>query len=173
MAVSEFWFFWLFPVAFALHNIEEAIWMPSFSKTAGRFARPVNSFEFIFAVIILTILSAIITELFFLNGKESFFCNLYFAFNLAMLLNVFFPHISATIALKKYCPGLLTGLTFLAPVTIYVLYYGYTNGFIKFPGFLFIAIIFSLLLIASIPFLFNTGKLLKKQLLMKKQPNVS
>ena len=173
MAVSEFWFFWLFPAAFALHNTEEAIWMPSFSKTAGRFARPVNSFEFIFAVVILTILSVIITELFFIYGKESFFCSLYFAFNLAMLLNVFFPHIAAAISLKKYCPGLLTGLIFLAPVTIYILYYGYTNGLIKFPEFWFVAIPFTLLIIASIPFLFNTGKLLQKQLFKKKHTRVS
>ena len=29
------WFFWLFPVAFAIHNAEEALCLPAFSKSAG------------------------------------------------------------------------------------------------------------------------------------------
>ena len=44
------WFFWLFPVAFTLHNIEEALWLPAFSKSAGKFQKPVNTFEYEFAV---------------------------------------------------------------------------------------------------------------------------
>ena len=64
------WFFWLFPIAFTIHNIEEALWLPAFSKSAGKFHKPVNSFEFAFALIILTLLSIIITFLFFQNENK-------------------------------------------------------------------------------------------------------
>ncbi len=158
MDTSFHWFFWLFPLVFALHNIEEAIWFPAFSKSAGKFHQPVEKFEFAFAVIILTIVSIVITILFSLNGKLSIACYLYFAFNFGMLINVFFPHLLATIALRKYCPGLLTGVLLLVPITIYILLFGHSNKYFIFPRFWFIAIPFTLLVIGSIPFLFKLGK---------------
>ena len=153
------WFFWFFPIAFTFHNIEEAIWFPAFSKSAGKFHKPVDKFEFAFAVIILTLLSIIITLLFSVYGKLSIACYLYFAFNFGMLVNVFFPHFIATVVLKKYCPGLLTGIILLIPTTTYILFFGYSNKYFEFPKFWFIAIPFTLLIIGSIPFLFKFGKL--------------
>jgi hypothetical protein len=44
-----------FPVAFALHNLEEAIWLPAWSRTAGVFDPVVGGFEFRFAVLVLTL----------------------------------------------------------------------------------------------------------------------
>ena len=155
------WFFWLFPVAFAIHNIEEALWLPAFSKSAGKFHKPVNSFEFVFAVIVLTLLSIIITFLFYQNGKQSITCYLYFAFNFGMLLNVLHPHLTATVVLKKYCPGLITGILFLIPATTYILIYGYQNQYFLFPEFWIITIPFAVLVVSSIPVLFKAGRYLR------------
>jgi hypothetical protein len=162
METSISWFFWLFPIAFAIHNTEEALWFPAFSKSAGKFHKPVGTFEFAFAVSILTLFSIIITFLFFINGKQSFACYLYFAFNFGMLINVFFPHLVATIVLKKYCPGLLTGILFLIPTTVYILLFGYGNEYFIFPIFWFITIPFAGLIIGLIPILFRFGKYIQK-----------
>jgi hypothetical protein len=162
METSIPWFFWLFPVAFAIHNLEEAIWFPAFSKSAGKFHKPLNTFEFSFAVITLTFLSVIITFLFYLHEKQNIFCYFYFAFNFGMLINVFFPHLAATIVLRKYCPGLLTGILFLIPTTVYILLYGYENGYFLFPKFWFITIPFAGFVIGLIPILFKVGKCLQR-----------
>jgi Na+(H+)/acetate symporter ActP len=163
METSIPWFFWLFPISFALHNVEEAIWFPAFSKSAGKFHKPVEKYEFTFAVVILTLLSFIITILFSIHGKLSIACYLYFAFNFGMLINVFFPHLVATIFSKKYCPGLLTGILFLIPTTVYILLFGYNNEYFIFPKFWYIAIPFAGLVIWSIPILFKVGKYFQKK----------
>ncbi len=158
------WIFWLFPIAFTIHNIEEAFWLPAFSKSAGKFHKPIDSFEFIFAIIILTLLSIIITFLFYQKGKQSLICYLYFAFNFGMLLNVFYPHLIATVVLKKYCPGLITGILFIIPSTTYILIYGYQNQYFLFPKFWIITIPFAVLVVGSIPILFKIGKYLQEKI---------
>jgi len=163
METSVPWFFWLFPIVFAIHNTEEAIGLPTFSKSAGKYHKPVDTFEFVFALIIITLLATTITFLFYLSGKQSLACYLFFAFNFGMLINVFFPHIAATIALKKYCPGLLSGLLFLAPTTSFLLFYGYQNKYFLFPKFWIITIPFAGLVVWSIPILFKLGKYLQKK----------
>jgi len=40
---------WLFALAITVHNIEEEIWLPAWSKTAGWFHYPVGIVEFRFA----------------------------------------------------------------------------------------------------------------------------
>ncbi len=154
------WFFWLFPVAFALHNIEEALWLPAWSQSAGRFHRPVGAFEFRFALLILTLISIVITYLFSLRGAQSWAAYLYFAFNFGMFVNVFLPHVAATIALRKYCPGTLTGLFLLAPTTLILLLRGYAEAFFLFPTFWFVTIPFAIAIVGSIPLLFKAGKMI-------------
>jgi hypothetical protein len=156
-------FFWLFPVAFTIHNIEEALWLPAFSKSAGKFLKPVNIFEFLFALIVITLLSIIITIMFYIDGKQSLACYLFFAFNFGMLINIFFPHLIATVVLKKYCPGLITGILFLMPCVSYNLIYGYQNQYYSFPKFWIIAVPSILLMVGIIPILFKVGLYLQKK----------
>jgi len=40
---------WLFLLAFTLHNIEEGIWLPKWSKHAKKYYSPVSNREFHFA----------------------------------------------------------------------------------------------------------------------------
>lgn len=101
METSVPWIFWLFPVVFAIHNLEEAVYLPHWSKSAGKFHKPIGAFEFRFAVIVLTAMSVVITIVFYMTGKQSIASYLFFAFNFGMLLNVFFPHLAATIVLWR------------------------------------------------------------------------
>ena len=156
------WFFWLFPVAFTIHNMEEALWLPKWSQTAGRFHKPVGAFEFRFAVLVLTLGAIVITLFFYGWGKRSVPSYLFFAFNFGMLVNIFVPHLAATIALRKYCPGLLTGVLLLLPTTGTLLWYGYQNKYFLFPLFWYITVPFATLVIAFIPVLFKIGEMIKK-----------
>lgn len=162
MEASLPWIFWAFPVVFTIHNIEEALWLPEFSKKAGKYHKPVDTFEFVFALVVITLMAIIITAWFYAAGKQSLASYLFFAFNFGMFVNVFLPHLVATIALRKYCPGLLTGLLLLAPTTSYLFWYGYENQYINFPTFWLITIPFAALVVGSIPILFRMGKRLEK-----------
>lgn len=160
--------FWAFPIVFTIHNIEEALWLPRFSQSAGKFHKAVGTFEFVFALVVITLLAAVITLLFYLMGKESIPCYLFFAFNFGMLVNVFFPHLAATVVLRRYCPGLLTGIFLLAPTTIYLLVYGYDNAYFSFPKFWIITIPFAGLVVGSIPLLFRIGRYLQKMIVKER-----
>lgn len=50
-------------ISFIIHNLEEAIWLPNWSKYAGKYHKPVQTNEFLFALIIITILGIILTFL--------------------------------------------------------------------------------------------------------------
>jgi len=50
---------WLFAVAITIHNLEEALWLPAWSQSAGRWHHPVGAREFRFAVGVLTTLAYI------------------------------------------------------------------------------------------------------------------
>jgi hypothetical protein len=121
----------------------------------------VEAFEFRFALVVLTSLAVVITALLYTSGRQSIPSYLYFAFNFGMLVNVFMPHLAATIALKKYCPGLLTGILVLIPTTSLILWHGYQHQYFLFPLFWYITIPFAGLVIGSIPVLFKVGKGIK------------
>lgn len=120
-----------------------------------------RKFEFRIALTILTILSIAITALLYATGRQSVVSYLFVAFNFGMFINVFMPHLAATIALRKYAPGLLTGLVLLSPITSYLLWYGYKNGFFLFPMFWYATITFAALVIGTIRIFFRIGRRLK------------
>lgn len=107
---------WLFPLAIALHNAEEAIWLPGWSKRTGRWHDPIAPGVFRFAIVILTALAFVLTGLSFESGRETVWTYLVFGYMAAMLANVLIPHIMASIATRSYMPGLATGMAVNLPV---------------------------------------------------------
>lgn len=100
----------IFSVAITLHNIEEALWLPEWSFHAKRYHKPVNKREFHFAILCVTIFAYITSFLFLLYGDIALIRYIFFGFVGAMIINAIFPHLVATVIMKKYAPGLLTGL---------------------------------------------------------------
>lgn len=151
---------WLFPLAIAIHNAEEAIWLPSWSKKAGRWHAPVAPGVFCFAVVILTALAFVLTGLSFESGRETVWTYLVFGYMAAMLANVLIPHIAASIATRSYMPGLATGVALNLPVfsllIVLALRQGYVSGWKAAAYFAGVAG----LLLLSIPALFKLGKAL-------------
>ncbi len=154
---------WLFPLAITIHNIEEALWLPQWSRGAGRFHHPVGAFEFRFAVAVLTALAWIVTGLAATGGRGSGGVYLLCSYCFAMLINVFIPHFAAAIALKRYAPGLATALVINLPVTAWLLVQALRQGYIQWGPFLLRAAVFTALLIGLIPLLFKTGRALEQR----------
>ena len=101
----------LFLLGFTLHNLEESVWLPEWSKHAKTFHEPVERNQFIFAVIIITMIGYWVTIADILYNEPGNIPNyLYLGFIGMMGLNSIFPHFIATLLLKKYAPGLITGI---------------------------------------------------------------
>ena len=71
MGISINWICWSSPLAFTIHNIEEVLFLPDWSKSADKFHKPVGAFEFRFAPVIVNALSVALTMLSSMNGKQS------------------------------------------------------------------------------------------------------
>jgi len=148
----------LFALAVTLHNIEEALWLPAWSQAAGKWHHPVGAREFRFAVVVLTVLAYIAVWLATTYGKESVGAYLLTGYALAMLLNVFFPHVIATGVLRRYAPGTLTALLLNLPVTILLLRHSIQEGYIQIQMFLWAGPLVVAGILLLIPVLFAIGR---------------
>jgi len=114
----------IFLICFTLHNIEEAVWLPEWSKYAGRFHPQTGKNEFKFAVTVVTLSGYLITYAFWKWGSSNEIIRyLYLGFVMMMCFNAVFPHLTAAVVLKKYAPGLLTGIFLNLPVGLYVVFF--------------------------------------------------
>ncbi len=112
----------LFIIGFSLHNIEEALWLPKWSKSAGKYHKEISVNQFRFAVIVITIIGYLFTFQYFLFSEKYMLSKLlYLSFVAMMVLNVIFPHLLATIVMKKYAPGLITGVLLNMPIGLYLI----------------------------------------------------
>ena len=147
----------LFCFAITIHNIEEAIWLPKWSQQSSRFQKPVTSSEFYIAVIFVTIL-AYVSATSFLYWPESVLAKwIFVGFLGSMILNAIFPHLVATIFLKKYAPGLLTGLLLNLPINSFVIYHMFSINLIRWNELVIATFTVGIILVALIPFLFKIG----------------
>ena len=116
----------VFLLSFTLHNIEEALWLPKWSQYAKKFHPPVAKNEFHFAVLMVTLIGYVLTFLFLATGNTNEIVKyLYLGFLLMMAFNSIFPHLIATIALRKYAPGTFTGLLLNLPIGLYIVFVQY------------------------------------------------
>jgi len=140
----------LFLLGFSLHNLEEALWLPQWSKHARKYHKEVSKNEFTFAVIAVTAIGYLLTFQYFIFAPSSSFSRyVYLGFILMMVANVIFPHLIATVILKKYAPGTITGILLNVPIGIYILFKGINGNnelvFVIISGVI-LAIIFLLLI---------------------------
>jgi hypothetical protein len=149
---------WAFALAVAIHNLEEAIWLPAWSQSAGRWHRAVSGREFRFAVTVLSILAVLCALLANMQGPQSLGAYAVSGYALTMLLNVLFPHLIATLALRRYVPGTATALLLNLPVTAALLHAAIVDGWIDLDRFLITGPVIVVLIVASIPPLFWMGQ---------------
>lgn len=152
----------IFLFGFTLHNLEEAIWLPEWSKQAKKFHEPVERNQFVFAVIIITLIGYLITLIDVLtNNYGSTFNYIYLGFIGMMGLNSIFPHLVATLILKKYAPGLITGILLNLPISLVIIIRSIQSGINIYYLVLSIVVVTGLIL-SSLKYLFKLGEKLIK-----------
>lgn len=108
---------WLFPIAVTLHNLEEAIWMPGWdARHAARLPLHPPAGEIRAALIVLTVAAFVVTYLSARKGPQSIWAYLTFGCIIAVLANVFVPHVPAAIMFRGYAPGVVTAVLISLPV---------------------------------------------------------
>lgn len=162
MSLVSLWVF--FPLAITLHNLEEAIWLPKWSKNVKQFHKPIEVNEFYFAVIFVTILAYLSTFLAIVFPSSWLWKHIFYGFLGAMILNTFVPHIISTIVLRKYSPGLATGLFLLVPMNSFILYQSVTLGHVKLSDLIISIPVVSFSLLSLLPVFFKIGGKLAKQM---------
>lgn len=146
---------WLFALAVTLHNAEEAIWLPRWSASAGRFHVPVSARQFRFAVLVLTIAAWTVVAWSAAGSRIADY--LVSGYALAMLVNVVFPHLAATVALRRYAPGTATAVLLNLPVTGLLLKSAFGEGRVDPDRFLWAGPLVAIAVAGSIPVLFRVG----------------
>lgn len=149
---------WLFALAVTLHMIEELIWLPAWSQRAGRWHMAVSSREFAFATAVFLLFLTIITYLASNALPESVSIYLVCGLALVMLFNFVLPHLGATIAQRRYAPGLITSLLCILPAASLLLRHAFQDNAISMPRY---GVAAALLLLATAviwPALLRTGK---------------
>ena len=109
--MSSVQFYFLFPALFMLHELEEIIWMPSFvKKLSAQF--PDNRIlsyytPFAFNFIVLEQFLILMTLLYLSYQFNNY--TIYTTIIIAYIYHVL-GHLIQTIVIRKYVPGLLTGI---------------------------------------------------------------
>ena len=117
MSIVQFYF--LFPALFMLHELEEIVWMPSFVKKISN-QYPNNRIlsyytPFAFNAIVLEQFLILLLSLFLSCWFNNY--TIYATIVIAYIYHVV-GHLIQTIVIRKYVPGLLTGiLTSLFSIT--------------------------------------------------------
>ena len=149
---------WLFALGVVIHNVEEALFLPAWSLCAGRWPRAVSAVAFRFAVTVLSMAVLIAAWFASTGGSQSIGAYFLVGYALAMVLNVFIPHVAASIVLRSYAPGTGTALLFNLPLGGWLIYRYLAEGYLKPPVFLFSGPVTVLAIVATIPVLFYVDK---------------
>ena len=126
-------------------------------RAAGRWHQSVGPQSFRFAVSVLTLIAFLLAVWTHIRGSGSLGHYLLLAYALGQGLNVFVPHVFATIATRTYMPGLLSGILFVLPAASVLLFRAFVVGNLVIGRFLIVAVIFIPLMVLSIPILFRIG----------------
>lgn len=151
----------LFVFAILLHNFEEALWYPSWSKKVLNRRKPIGQQEFLFAVLMITVLAVFATSAFIMFPHYNITKYVYFGFLLSMILNVIVPHLIATIIFRKYTPGLITGLALIIPINGFIIYRALSFKTINSIELIISTIVVGGILLICIPLFFKLSKLIK------------
>lgn len=151
----------LFILAISIHNIEEALWLPAWSKYAQRFHKHIEKHEFHFAVLIVTVMALLATSAFIVFPNVKIISEIYFGFLGAMMFNVIFPHLAATLYLRRYAPGLLSGVLLILPINGLILAQALNTGMINLYEIIVSTSVVGVMILLGLPLLFRMGNIVK------------
>ncbi|MGA7160603.1 MAG: HXXEE domain-containing protein [Bacteroidota bacterium] len=135
---------WFIPIVLTLHNIEEAWTMPHWVMANATLIKenlPVNidihftPAQLLYSLLLATVVPFIVTILCVNGGKQSWRLYLLFLLQAIVLLNVFIPHIAASIRMREYNPGVVTAVCVNLPFSLYVFRRTYREQYLAPPQF--------------------------------------
>lgn len=86
------------------------------------------------------------------------------AYALGQGLNIFMPHLAATIASRTYVPGLATGFLFVLPASSAFLANAFSSPAFDPRKFLIVAAVFIPTILLSIPVLLKIGRVIEERM---------
>lgn len=143
-----------------LHNLEEAIWLPDWSKVAGPWHSAVGAFEFRFAIVVVTL--ALYTIIYWFLTRSTTWSRYLMGGTLVLILfNVLVPHLLATLIMTRYAPGIVTGVLLNVPVTVYLLRRGIREHIFSIRDLAIGTAVVASALLPLLPISFALGRLLE------------
>lgn len=143
MSIVQFYF--LFPALFMLHELEEIVWMPSFVKKLSAQFPDIRFLSyytpFTFNAIVLEQFLILLLSLFLSYQFSNY--TIYVTIVIAYIYHVV-GHLIQTIVIRKYVPGLLTGIF----TSLFSLFYLKNNVPINLYWYSFITLIFIIINLA-------------------------
>jgi hypothetical protein len=144
-----------------LHNSEEWIWMPGWmQRHADRLPWAVTAVQFRFGLLVLTVAAFAVTWLSAGHGKQSIWSYMVFGYIVAMLVNVFVPHLPASILFWGYTPGVITAVFVNLPMMSALAVAALRQGWVAERKALAFAVAVPLGIAACVPLLFWIGGLI-------------
>ncbi len=154
--------YWLFALAFTVHNIEEGLFLPAYTAAVPRLAGKVTPFAFRFALVALTgLLYGVVA--FAAAGSRPAVVLLAGA-AIVMVANAVIPHLMLTVAFRRYAPGTGTALGLMLPLSLLVVIDGFAAGLLTGRTLLVATITVAAAVVVAIPLLFWAGRRIERRL---------
>lgn len=147
---------WLFSLAVSLHNLEEALGIPTYAQHFKPW-QSVGPTPFRFTLVVLTDLAFVTSYASQTGGPRSVGAYLHAGYMLAMLLNAFILHLAVSWAQRRLMPGTVTAVVFILPITLTGIINGLRSGRLEPLPFALYGIGVTAALLVSIPPLFRLG----------------
>lgn len=147
---------WLFALAAAIHNLEEAILAPDWMRRTGWRIDVYGAPEFRFAVMAFTVGGFVLAAL-----AEAGFATATYLLSglaLAMAINTIVPHLALSLAMRLYAPGTATGLLLVLPAALMLLRAGFEEDRLAPATFLWAGPLVALGVVGVIPLLLALGR---------------
>jgi hypothetical protein len=165
---------WLVPIFFAIHNLEEAPFMESWSKHLPLKIHPtVTTRQFTIAVTFLTIVAFLVTYIGveYLHNSTGFLIVL--GIQAILLFNAFIPHIATTIRFRLYSPGVVTALLLTLPFSFYLFSRGLNERILTWTQFWILLGIAPFAMVIFAYLSLQIGQALDKRKTIKPSPSTS
>lgn len=147
--------YWLFALAFTVHNIEEGLFLPAYTAEGSRLAGRVTPFAFRFALVVLTI--AVYGVVPFAAAGSQVAIELLAGFAAVMVVNALVPHLTMTLIFRRYAPGTGTAICLVVPLSLIVIANDLAAGVLTVQSLLVSAIVVAVMLLVAVPLLFWAG----------------
>lgn len=146
----------LFALAAAIHNLEEALLVPGWIRRTGFRIEGYGKPEFRFAVMAFTLGGFVLAAL----AAAGFVAPTYLLCGLAVAIaiNAIVPHLAMTLFMRVYVPGTATGLLLALPAATLLVRAGFEEERIAWSTFWWAAPATALGVVAAIPALLALGR---------------